>query len=82
MMSRNHLDIELISRLGGYLTWLWEKYEVVIYEWRRHTNSPYLWVEYENLYLKVREYRQRATSVTEMTAGFESRRKALGLDTY
>ena len=82
LMSRNHLDIELISRLGGYLTWLWEKYEAIIYEWRRQAKWPYLWVEYEDLYLKVREYRERATSVNEMTAGFESRRKALGLTAY
>jgi hypothetical protein len=82
LMSRNHLDIELISRFGGYITYLWEKYEGIIYEWRRQAEMPYWWVEFENLYLKIREYRERATSVTEMTAGFESRRKALGLTAY
>ena len=79
MKARSPNPFLHFSRLGGYITHHWEKYEGILYEWRRRANFAYWWVEYEDLYLKILEYRERATSVTEMTAGFESRRKALGI---
>ena len=83
LMSKHQLDLEMVIRFnGGLITRFWEKFESLIYEWRRRQNLLNWWVEFENLYLKIGEYWKRNTVVVDMVATIEPRRQALGLPKY
>ena len=83
LTSKNHLELEMVIRFnGGLITRFWEKFEELIYEWRKRQSLLNWWVEFENLYLKIREYWKRNTVVIDMVATIKSRRQALGLPTY
>ena len=82
LISKNNLDLEMVSRFGGYLPYLWEKYEEVFYSWRKRADWMSLFVEFEDLYLRIREHWKSTSVVTNMVATFKSRRKTLGLPVY
>jgi len=82
LWSTNTIDIEMVARMSEPITAFWSKYEELIYEWRRRTNLPLAWVEFEDLYLRLLEYSEKHNPVSDMVVTFKSRRKALGLPTY
>ncbi len=82
LWSEGHFDVRLLARNPATLWYCWEKYEELIYEWRKRLDVPHWWIEFENLFLILRESYRRTNPMRDTVATFQSRREALGLPTY